>query len=95
MSEIFQRNQLFALPYPEGEELHYYGIRNFEKKLKLTTLKETFSPEGGEWTFLYDGELNRLYIEKDGNTFKFTGNVSKELVDKLKELFGKKEMKRE
>ena len=91
MTEIIQRRQLFILPYPEGEELHYYGIGNFQKKLKLTTLKETLSPEGGEWSFMYNGKLNRLYIEKDGNTFKFTGDVSQELVEKLKELFGSKE----
>ena len=88
MSEIIQRNQLFILPYPEGEELHYYGIHDFKKEFKVTTLKETMSPEGGEWTFIYDGKLNRLYIEKDGNTYKFTGNISPEIVDKLRKLFG-------
>lgn len=87
MSEIIQRNQLFALPYPEGEELHYYGISNFKKDFKITTLKETLSPEGGEWSFIYDGDLNRLYIEKAGTTFKFTGDISKELIEKLRILF--------
>ncbi len=87
MSEIFQRNQLFVLPYPEGEELHYYGISNFKKEFKITSLKETLSPEGGEWSFMYNGELNRLYIEKDGNTFSFMGNITEELIDKLRVVF--------
>lgn len=90
MSEIIQTNPLFILPYPEGEELHYYGIFNLKKECKIVTLKETISPEGGEWSFIYDGKLNRLYVEKDGNTFKFTGNISEELIEKLKTLFKSK-----
>ena len=90
MSEIVQRNYLFSLPYPEGEDLHYYGIRNFKKEFKLTTLKETISPEGGEWSFIYNGKLNRIYIEKDGNTFKFIGDISEELIEKLRTILKSK-----
>lgn len=91
MSEIIQRNTIFVLPCPDGEELHYYGIKKFVKEWKITTLKQTFSPEGGEWTFLYDGRLNRLYIEKDGNIFKFTGGVSGELIEDLRKVFNMRE----
>ena len=80
MSEMIYRNQLFVLPFPEGEDLHYYGINKFKNDCKITTLKETMSPEGGEWSFIYNGKLNRLYVEKGGNTFKFAGNISVELI---------------
>lgn len=89
MSEYHIRNVLFILPTIEGEDLLVYGIKKVKDKFKINTLKETISPEGGEWTFLYDGKLNRLYIEKNGESFKFTGNISPELLNSMKELFGK------
>ena len=48
------------------------------------------SPEGGEWTFLYDGKLNKLYIEKDEKSYTFSGDISPELVKSMKRLFGPK-----
>ena len=90
MKEYQIRNKLFIIPAVEGEDLLVYGIKKFKTELKITTLKETISPEGGEWTFLYDGRLNKLYIEKDEKSYTFSGDISPELVESLKRLFGHK-----
>ena len=55
MKEYQIRNELFIIPAIEGEDLLVYGIKKFKTEFKLTTLKETMSPEGGECTFLYNG----------------------------------------
>lgn len=87
MNEYNIRKQLFISPALVGEDLLVYGIKKTKANFKIITLKETISPEGGEWSFLYDGKLNRLYIEKDGTEYKFTGDISPDLLISLKELF--------
>lgn len=89
MSGYIIQRKLFILPSIEGEDLLVYGIQKFKNNFKVITLKETISPEGGEWVFIYDGKLNRLFIEKQGIQYRFTGDISPDSIEAMKKLFSK------
>jgi hypothetical protein len=90
MSEYIYRQQLFITPSIEGEDLLFYGIKKLETDLKLKSLNKIINPEGGEWTFLFNDNLNRLYINKDNNNYVFTGDALPEVVESLKKIMTEK-----
>jgi hypothetical protein len=51
-------------------------------------IKESTSPEGADWEFMYNGRLNRLYARRKGTVFEFTGDMSDDLLAPLREIFG-------
>jgi hypothetical protein len=64
------------------------GINHYLEQLKILAVDENHSPEGDEWDFIYDGRLNRLYLEKRDERFVFSGDLSADVLAGLKELFG-------
>ena len=68
-----------------------YGIRKIRENFKTITIKETFSPEGGEWTFIYNEILNRLFIEKEGINLVFSGDINPEILEELKKFIKEKD----
>jgi hypothetical protein len=86
MKEYQYQKQILVTPRIEGEDLIVYGIKRIKDKFKLLTIKENMSPEGGEWTFIYNNKLNRLYIRKDEINLVFTGEINPEIVEELKNM---------
>ena len=81
------RNQVIVLPGIEDEDLLVYGIQKFKQQFKVVSMKETISPEGGEWVFVYDKKLRIISIQKQGQTFQFIGSIDEDLADALKSIF--------
>jgi hypothetical protein len=83
------RRELFNIPYLIDEDLLFLGIKKFFKKYTVINIDENHSPEGDEWDFLYDGKLNRLYVEKRKDTYVFSGDITPDLLAALQKMFGK------
>jgi hypothetical protein len=91
MKEYQYQKQLFISRWIEGEDLIVYGIKRIKDKFKLLIIKENMSPEGGEWTFIYNNILNRLYISKDEINLFFTGEINPEILEELKNIMKEKQ----
>jgi hypothetical protein len=83
------RRELLAVPCLADDDLLFYGIKKFFDKFHLINIDENHSPEGDEWDFLYDGKLNRLYVEKRKDSCVFFGDITPDLLAGLRKLFGK------
>ena len=90
MNEYIYRQQLFITPSIEGEDLLFYGIKKLEQDLKLKSINKIINPEGGEWTFIFNGKLNRIYISKEKDNFIFTGDALPGVVKSLRKIMKEK-----
>jgi hypothetical protein len=94
MKEYQYRKHLLISPWIEGEDLIVYGIKRIKDKFKIITIQEIISPEGGEWTFIYNKRLNKLYIEKEGINLIYSGDISQEILEELKKIMKEKEIQK-
>ena len=83
------RREIAAIIPAFDHDLMVIGIRKYFDELKVPMIDERHSPEGDEWDFLFDGRLNRLYLESKESALALTGDVSETIIAALTKLFGK------